>query len=285
MADTFIPGPITTADTVKEAVCIHTNKIYDACKDRDCVESVRLYTTCEAQEIIDQAVNIKCGQANLLWVYIDVEPIPFNKGFYAVDVRFFYRISVYVFTCIGKPIQVTGLGTFDKRVILFGSEGNAKIFSSKMTLCCTDEEVVRSANLPTAVCEVVDPILLDAKLVDPCCPPPPCHPAPCPPAPCHCARLCDIPPFICGFFDGELVNESRRPFICVTLGQFSIIRLERDSQLIIPSYDFCVPEKESICSLDDSPCELFQRIQFPVDEFFPPHAKTVYRPQDTPDRP
>ena len=33
----------------------------------------------------------------------------------------------------------------------------------------------------------------------------------------------------------------------VTLGQFSIIRMERDTQLLIPAYDYCLPEKE--CSL------------------------------------
>ncbi|MDR1157970.1 MAG: hypothetical protein LBK75_06635 [Oscillospiraceae bacterium] len=272
MADTFIPEPTTAANSIGEAVCIHTSKIYDACKDKDCVENIRLHTTCEVQDIIDQAVNIKCGQANLLWVYVDVDPVPFNKGFYAVDVRFFYRIAVHVFTCIGKPVLVTGLGTFDKRVILFGSEGNSKIYSSKMMLCCADEETVRSAKMPTAVCEVVDPILLDAKLVDPSCQA----------VSYRSTRICDIPPFICGFFDDELLDQTGRPFICVTLGQFSIIRLERDNQLVVPCYDFCIPEKESICSLDDSPCELFERIQFPVDEFFPPHAKTAYRPQDMP---
>ena len=32
--------------------------------------------------------------------------------------------------------------------------------------------------------------------------------------------------------------------VYVTLGQFSIVRLERDSQLLIPVYDYCMPEKE-----------------------------------------
>ena len=62
----------------------------------------------------------------------------------------------------------------------------------------------------------------------------------------------------------------------VTLGQFSIIRLERDTQLLIPAYDYCVPEKE--CSCDDGrceepdPCQVFRQVQFPVEEFFPPNA-------------
>ena len=31
------------------------------------------------------------------------------------------------------------------------------------------------------------------------------------------------------------------------LGQFSIIRLERDTQLLIPVYDYCMPDKDCSC--------------------------------------
>ena len=54
----------------------------------------------------------------------------------------------------------------------------------------------------------------------------------------------------------------------VTLGQFSIIRLERDAQLQIPMYDYCVPEKDCSCGAPgcgprpEDPCELFERVQF-----------------------
>ena len=58
--------------------------------------------------------------------------------------------------------------------------------------------------------------------------------------------------------------------LLVTLGQFSIIRLERDTQLLIPAYDYCLPEKECVGSSEDDPCTMFGRISFPVDEFFPP---------------
>ena len=66
----------------------------------------------------------------------------------------------------------------------------------------------------------------------------------------------------------------------VTLGQFSIIRMERDTQLLIPAYDYCVPSKD--CSLrsgdepgQQDPCEMFQQVQFPVNEFFPPNTITT----------
>ena len=55
----------------------------------------------------------------------------------------------------------------------------------------------------------------------------------------------------------------------VTLGMFTVVQLVRNVQMLMPVYDFCVPNKECVSSTDD-PCEVFNRIQFPIDEFFPP---------------
>ena len=39
------PGPIDGEACVREAVCIHTNKIFDSCRDKDCLEDLRLFFT------------------------------------------------------------------------------------------------------------------------------------------------------------------------------------------------------------------------------------------------
>ena len=88
-------------------------------------------------------------------MYIDVEPVGFNRGFYTVDVRYFYRVTADAFVGAARPVEVSGLCVFDKRVILFGSEGTAKIFSSQTSLEGLDEQMLRQSNLPTAVVEVV----------------------------------------------------------------------------------------------------------------------------------
>ncbi len=68
----------------------------------------------------------------------------------------------------------------------------------------------------------------------------------------------------------------------VTLGQFSIIRLERDIQLLMPAYDICMPAKDCSCTGDDGscgraedPCDMFERFDFPVEEFFPPRRENA----------
>ena len=261
MPDKVMPGPVQDSACIREAVCIHTKKIFDSCKDKDCIEDLRFYPTQSSQCAIERAISIKAGKAELLYVYIDVEPIGFNRGFYTVDVRYFYRVTADAFVGAARPVEISGLCVFDKRVILFGSEGTAKVFSSQAAFDSLDEQAVRSSNLPTAVVEAVDPIVLGMKLVDVC----ECRP-------CDC-ELTEIPPCICGCFGSELCFGSEGKRIYVTLGQFSIIRLERDAQLLMPVYDYCLPEKECTCgSCDDDPCEIFRHVSFPVDEFFPPNS-------------
>lgn len=260
MPDRVVPGPVEDIRGIREAVCIHTKKIYDSCRDKDCIEDLRFYPKLQYVDTISHALSIKGGTAKLIHVYVDVEPVTFNRGFYTVDMRFFYCVTLQAYLGCPMPVSVEGLCVFDKRVILFGSEGNAKIFSSEYRPEGPDLQMLRQSNLPVAVVEAVDPIVLDAKLVD-CCDI----------RPCDC-DVCEVPTFVNSFFNGELSSgdDSRRVY--VTLGQFSIVRLERDSQLLIPVYDYCMPEKECTGGSDEDPCGLFRNIAFPVGEFFPPNS-------------
>ena len=69
----------------------------------------------------------------------------------------------------------------------------------------------------------------------------------------------------------ELVLSGDRRRLFVTLGQFSIIRLERDAQLVVPVLEYSLPTKECCdnpgCAED--PCEMFSRIPFPAAQFSP----------------
>ena len=186
--------------------------------------------------------------ATLLYADVDVDEISFNRGYYTVDVTYFYEVTG---TAFPGENRVRGLCVFNKRVMLFGSEGSAKVYAS-------DGSFADSAAQPVAVVECVDPIVLSMKLVDAC-----------PTA--LSADLREIPQSILARFGEDLVqNEGARLLTC-TLGQFSIIRLERDSQLVVPVYDYCLPEKECVPGEQDDPCSMFNRIRFPV-EFFPPDS-------------
>lgn len=260
MSEKLKPGPLTEGfrPDFKEAVCIQTDKVYDSCREKDCLEDLRVYLTRSGQEVIDNAINVKCRKSEVIWVFTDVEPVPFNRGFFTVDVKFFFRITLDAFTGIGRPTEVQGLATFDKKVILFGSEGNAKIFESKFKEDAFDPQLWHKTNMPKAKVEVVDPICLSARIAD---------------VMAHGYNdvdLAGVPDSVCRCFNDDLVAGAERRMVLVTLGLFSIIKIERNVQLLIPAFDFCVPEKECIAATEDNPCDLFDRIEFPVDEFFPP---------------
>jgi hypothetical protein len=258
MPDRVLPGPVQENACIREAVCVHTRKVYDSCKDKDCIEDLRLCPTRESQCYIDNAVSVRAKSAKLLYVKIDVEEITFNRGYYTVDLRYFYKIKGEAFSLVSRPSEISGLAVFDKRVILFGSEGSAKVFTSKTTSHGHDTPTVEGTNLPIGVVEAVDPIVLGMKLVDVCD-----HHKSDP-------GIFEIPGFVAESFGSELMFDHTARRVLVTLGQFSIIKLERDTQLLIPSYDYCMPDKECIGSNEEDPCTLFARIHFPVDEFFPP---------------
>lgn len=80
MPESVIPGPVSEDTQIREATCIHTNKIYDSCQSKDCMEDLLLYPTTGSQAALDDAQSLKSGRAELLYVSVDVEPVGLNRG-------------------------------------------------------------------------------------------------------------------------------------------------------------------------------------------------------------
>ena len=87
MPENGMPGPVCDLSSVRESVCIHTRKIFDSCRDKDCVEDLRFYPTASAMELLSGCQMVRGGTAELLYVYTDVEPVTFNRGFYSIERR------------------------------------------------------------------------------------------------------------------------------------------------------------------------------------------------------
>ena len=234
----------------REAVCIEAQRIFDSCSDKDCLEDLEVvFTDGAAKTIIDNATFIKSKCVEVLNTYFTIEPVPFNKGFFSIDITYFFNVVLEAYTGSSSAAQtVSGTAQFCKKVILYGSDGNAKIFRSDETItpvprgCCYQ-------NLPTATAQVVEPIILDSKLVTKTYR--------------HGCHDCCCPPQV-----DESVLPAPEKKVFVTLGLFSIISLIRPVSILIPSYDYCIPHKDCSTS-NDSPCELFEKIKFPTTEFFP----------------
>ncbi|MFA5561023.1 MAG: hypothetical protein WDA00_00060 [Eubacteriales bacterium] len=214
------------------------------------------------QEVIDRATSCRTIDADIIWVFIGVSPIPFNRGFFQLTLKFYVKLKIEACVGGGRSQIIEGLAVIEKKVVLFGGTGNVSVFRSTNSdsfceIGCPDKF---SNNSPIGVCEVVEPIVLNTRIVG-------CH---CDCACICCCDCCDIPPSVANLFnDNDFVDNDDDNRLLVTLGIFSVIRLERPAQLLINATDYSVPDKECIASDDEDPCALFRSMAFPVNEFNP----------------
>ena len=152
------------AGCFKEAVCINANRIYDSCSEKDCVEGMVLYFTSDAQPAVNGATGVRCRDVTLLGVDLDVDSVPFNKGFYSVDMTFYVKVDLELVGGSSCDTQVSGLGIYTKKVILYGSEGNVNVFSSDNQNCNSSGLLEPGATTPIATVKVANPICLAHKL-------------------------------------------------------------------------------------------------------------------------
>jgi len=250
-----------TAKKTAEAVCADISRVYDSCADKDCLNDLRVYFTDVDEEVIGNAASVRCHGCEVCDVIVEVDKIPFNKGFYSVDLTYFFKVTLDAIICPTSPVVTAhGCCVFTKKCILYGSEGNVKVFTSEFR---PEGECGQRAHVttnPVAKVQVAEPICLEAKL---------CHPHDC------CDNLADagggIPLRVRNRFNGEFRRPCPDRAVKVTLGLFSIVQLSRGVQMLVPAYDFCVPAKECSCEINDNPCDAFRKIRFPIDDFFPPN--------------
>ena len=243
---------------LRQCMSIHTRKITDSCRDKDCIEDLRVYLTTGSQAILDTAANARVRCAELITTYIDVEPVAFDRNHYCIDLTFYYRILADAMVGSTRPTTLYGLAVFTKRAVLCGEDSRAHIYRSNTRLGQYDGPTTFFANLPTAVVEVLDPMVLASKIRESNA--------------CSCDAVnVQVPDAIKALFDEALVISGGQRQLFVTLGQFSIVRLERDAQLVIPVADYAMPSKDC-CDAPgggEDPCEMFSRIPFPAQEFSP----------------
>lgn len=228
----------------KEAVCIDAMRIFDSCSAQDCLEDLTFVFSTEDQAIIDDAAYIKTQSIDVTDVNFGISPVAFNQGFYSVDVTYNFRAQIEVYNGDNTPpVVVYGTAPFTKKVILYGSDGGTQRFVSDSGLVTTQESPTTGCacckslcTLPTASVSLVEPMCLDTKLnnADP---------------------------------------ETGERTVFITIGLFAIISLSRPVPLMVPVYDYCVPGKECTSS-SGTPCEMFEQIDFPTNEFFPRGLET-----------
>ncbi len=257
-----------TPPTCRETVCIDTNRVLDSCRDRDCFEHVRVYLSDFGNEILERTGAIRARCANIIWTYIGVDPIQFNRGFYSVTIRFYIKLSFEACVGCGHSQDIEGIAVLEKRVILYGGESNVCVFkgSGSEDFCACPAPVCCEKSTPTAVVEVIAPVILGTRIVEnirecKCC--------------CCCCEK-DLPAPVLSsleaplIFDGEGNDRRSRRYLTVSLGIFSVVRMVRPAQYLITGTEYCIPEKECAPVEEDDPCRVFRAMPFPCAEFCTP---------------
>ncbi|PKM62695.1 MAG: hypothetical protein CVU97_03945 [Firmicutes bacterium HGW-Firmicutes-21] len=247
----------------EQLCCVSVNKIFDSTRDKDCLEDVRCFLSDQSQEVIDRASAVRTKNIEVINTNISIDTVPFNRGYFQVTIRYFFCVTLEVCVCNTRILEVQGLCVFDKKVILFGSEKNVSVFTSDPEedgFCVRPKELKCDSisTLPIVVVEVAAPIALDTKLVERCKPFGHC-----------CINQDAIPDKVRARFEGNLVDGIGANAVFVTIGLFSVIRMERPVQLVLPACNFCLPEKDCKPTETTDPCSIFSKMCFPLSEFFP----------------
>ncbi len=254
----------------KDVVCIDTYRVLDSCRDKDCFENVKVYLTSFGQEIIERTNIVRAKYSKVLSAYIDIDEVPFNCGFYQLSIKLFVKLICEACLGAGNIQEFEGITVLEKKVILFGSQGSVSVFKSEdgcNNAFCPSESCGRCSGgttLPVAVIETVDPVVLDTKVHEPsngCC--------------TCCCCLGDIPDGVARYVNGSLCDSDSSNTLTVSLGLFSVIRIERPAQLLVNAAEYSVPEKQCVEAKEDDPCSVFRSMPFPINEFSPPSVRTL----------
>lgn len=242
----------------RETVCIEANRVLDSCRDRDCYENVRVLLTCFGNEIIERTGNIRVKSSCITGANITVDPIAFNRGFFTVNIRLYIKITFEGCVGAGRSQEFDGVAVLEKSVVLFGGESNLNVFraSGNSDFCAPMQDCCVEGNTPMAVFEVVDPIILNAKIVEK-------H------SDHHCCCCCccsDIPESVTSRINGALTDDGER-YLVVSIGIFSVVRIVRPAQYMIQATEYSVPDKECMSHSEENPCDVFKCMAFPTQEF------------------
>jgi hypothetical protein len=238
---------------------LEVNRILDSCRDRDCFEDARVYLTDFGNDLLERTTNVRVTSACVAWTSIHLDAVKFNRGFYDVNIRFYIKLCFEACVGSGRSQAFDGVAVLEKKAVLFGGESNVKLFKSVPgadDFCAEPVLTDCVKNSPVAVVEVLDPVVLNTRILE----------EPAPAVCCCCAG--DIPEKVAARLAGPLSErEGCGRYLAVSLGLFSVVRLIRPGQYLVQAAEYCVPDKECVTRDDDSPCDLFRSMAFPVAEF------------------
>lgn len=209
---------------------VRAARVYDSCSDKDCFTG--LPVALDNGTLAPEINILRSRSAQVGNISVNVEPVPFNRGFYQTDLTFTFDIEIAGYANSGaEPVIMRGKAYAAKSCILYGSESSVKTFFSSDAQSVPDN----ASGLPVAAVSVLEPIVLETR-IEPLC--------------------------------GDERQSGQQRGISVTLGLFSVVELIRPTTIMVPTMEYSIPQRECF-SESESPCEIFGRLKFPEEEFIP----------------
>lgn len=226
----------------RDVVPIKVDKVFDSCSDRDCLRGVVVHLN-EKSELPSNinVVKTKCITVND--ICISIEPVPFNKGFYSIDLTYTFNVELQAYTrACDTPMTLYGTAYASKNCILYGSESNTKTFFSNGTSIGTTNSCCSTVNLPTANVSIVEPIALETKIKN------------------TCRDSAN------GDTDDDAADtaqqNSRRRRVVLTLGMFSVVELTRPVTIMVPTYNYTIPKRNAAATVKLLRAKYLKKLNF-----------------------
>jgi hypothetical protein len=90
---------LTKNNSFKDAVCVEAMRVFDSCSSQDCLEDLLVNVDAQTQTLLNSASHVKIPCAEVIDAAFTVDAVPFNKGFYSVDITYTFRLEMEITPC------------------------------------------------------------------------------------------------------------------------------------------------------------------------------------------
>ena len=120
---------IPNAESIS-AVPVKLDRVFDSCSDKDCITNLQVMLD-SGGELPPQFTSVKTRCCTIDNICMSVEPIPFNRGYYTMDITYTFGVELLCYTrACDSPAVMRGTASASKSVILYGSESSTRTFFS-----------------------------------------------------------------------------------------------------------------------------------------------------------
>ena len=102
--------PESCANTVP----IKVNRVFDSCSDRDCFSNIQILM--DGGALPENITMVKSRCVRVSDICMNIEPVPFNRGFYSIDLTYTFRIEFMAYErACSSPVLLTGTAYASKK--------------------------------------------------------------------------------------------------------------------------------------------------------------------------